>query len=1253
MARKMTDFKEKDYGTLLANNKIDASKGILFGATGEGRLPPNTHHRTILIGLGGTGVRTINHIKRTISRKLDPTWKQYIAFLAIDSDLNEIDQATDLSRAEAVETTLKEVGQRAVDVTRYPMPWRVFADANKVSHLSAVDGNGCGRTRLMGKMKIHDQMPGAKGVDEQIVDSLSRTRSELLPTSGNAFYEVYVIGSVSGGTCSGGFLELPALVRRALNVNNIHVHAMLYLPDTVSELDSQWKNELEANGYASLKELNYYQGLDMRKGYREEWTYNSPAERKLSINSEQDFFEIPYLIGTIAGPAKDSLDVAMDTIANFFVNILGDVQVSSGQAFLMDSFLSNAHQHRKDKHASQGNPELEAAGELHDFPKRYGAIGFAEAAAPEEIIRAYAVSRACVTAGLQSVDTATRASLVAKGAEILPFLGEKEFLPAGEGTNKAFALLKPLQVFLDESQQENFNFLQFMGLQNVMWEDLKKNVYENVNVQIGRYIESKTNEAAKAALDNRLLGAFTRFKAGIQEFVVNYGPLAFYNLYMGNFIPENNNGGVGLKQMLANICADKDPRNGMPINRTSAADAERAVQAAKKHADDLKGIITLLDITGERQNRANAWLQAKNRWVSAAVNEKRREYLLGTYHAFDKKVQEPTAILADELRAFGYILDKLSDTYKNHGAKLNTFEDFSTVSDYATEVNIAALNTSAHAWLKEESERIAGTIQGKKVRTALVDSFFKDSSKWLEIPEGMVKTTDAGAVILTNPDVAVPARQEFDACMQESINLSMDVSIEKLFKQVNQRDVDYKQYARQVINALTLKSKLLFNGNIDENLIYRYIMYPSVLNTSDPAIVAALQEAAQGLVAPGNFYASTYADSIAMYQLAAPFEIYHLHDLEKWEKQYDEKMSRISGLHGRSPDLKQHTDAMGTVSFEELTSWYDYPAISFKKDPTKKDPQTGERCHEGDVRLEIDKMLETARKLGVLYSKETSPDKWSYYRVYCDKSRDWEFDETLVRPDKETGLLPTGVKLVEAVAAQNGSSVAELSRCVELHNGGLLNEPHSKDWAWIYAKRVLYVHRPMLIEIRDTIEKFAKWNEQVEAYNESLRRKWMPAKMIRMMQGHVLFSDGEGFWSLEDSDNVVTNLSEAGLRSLGRRSPKEAALVENGFVLFYLYNALMRRKEIQDGGMDKLLEQANQAITAWGDPELLDACFDLVDKMMREEISKLEKLGGSVDDPTKKPLQKYVAKMDELGLNDYVTSICEFYAMAKLWKRVC
>ena len=174
---------------------------------------------------------------------------------------------------------------------------------------------------------------------------------------------------------------------------------------------------------------------------------------------------------------------------------------------------------------------------------------------------------------------------------------------------------------------------------------------------------------------------------------------------------------------------------------------------------------------------------------------------------------------------------------------------------------------------------------------------------------------------LANDEVAIPARQMFDRCMQSSISVDMDVTVENLFNQVQQRNVSYEAYAQQIVADLAIKSKLLFNGKVDEKDKHVYIMYPQSLRQNNPDIVSAIEKAAKELDPNKNigFYGTDYADSIMMYQMAAPFEIYRLNDLAEWESQYETKMAenKYNGLHGNSPDYTTDDDKNGTVLYKD------------------------------------------------------------------------------------------------------------------------------------------------------------------------------------------------------------------------------------------------------------------------------------------------------------------------------------------------
>jgi hypothetical protein len=474
------------------------------------------------------------------------------------------------------------------------------------------------------------------------------------------------------------------------------------------------------------------------------------------------------------------------------------------------------------------------------------------------------------------------------------------------------------------------------------------------------------------------------------------------------------------------------------------------------------------------------------------------------------------------------------------------------------------------------------------------------------------------------------------------------VTVEKLFREANQRGVSYQQYAWDVMNSLFRRSRPLFHGDIDTGMVYHYITYPATL---DPAIVNDLWVAANGLGIPFQLCAAADTDTIAMYQLAAPFEIYRLRDLEMWEWAYENQMHGNRNLHGRSPDLMRYEDEEGVEHFREMTSWYDYPAITFRRDPTREDPKTGKCCHEGEVRLEIDKLLNRARKLGVLYSQQDSNHKWQFFRVSFGRTRDWQLELERLYPDWATGLLPTGKDLVAQIAAQNGRSIHDLSRSVFLRQGGLLETPRcSEELAWTYAKRVLYAHRPMLIEIREAVELMEKWSAAVEAFNTGIECQWVPAKLIRIMQSRLIYRDDMGAWRNADTGSILM-MPPIWLRA---QNPEEAVLIAKGLELFALHRILSSRGEkVYHHLIDDLLPKAQQVVMAAQNPVLLQNTFDQIQEMLARERAVLEDYGADLSDPERVPAPGFVAAMEEMGIpEEILPEMCQFYHYANLWDRL-
>lgn len=1178
----MKEFDASNYSQLLAAKTVDASNGVLFSAGAT--IPPDARNRTILIGLGGTGMQTIDYVKGVISRRLDPSWKNYIAFIGVDSDSNEIENMKNLKKNEDsfVCTTLPGANDR-LHKNAWTPAWHRFVDPITQAQVPDLNGNGANRTRYVGKIKAHDKMPGGNGVDEQIVAALKAVKgNRLAPLSGLPGvvenYQVYVIGSTCGGTGSGTFLEMPALIRNALGSDKVQIHGLMYLPDTLTSLDPLNAAELEANGYASLKELDYYQGLAMREGYADGFAHNDPACTEISLDYGKGFYHLPYLVGTINGPAADSAERARQTIAEFLISLLGQITVPDGAPFLVDSFVNNAIARQGDK-LDPNSPFLEQANEHHEFPKRYAAIGFAEAAAPRKIARAYAISKSCKASGIRPVSKETRDSLIGTNV-LIPFRAADDYLTASEVTQKAREILDPLKNVLNMIHHANFSMQANLNIMEVTWDAIKKGVYETAQYQqmINTYITNNTTSVEMQEIEKELARAIVAVNQNIQEYVRTEGPLAYANIfYSGKSIKDNTGEGVSIAVMLDNLMNGKDMVTGKPYVWTSPEAADTALAQQKSNILNMdNGWITGLFQGGDRKSAAGNWVSCYNATVNAKIIKAKREHFIGPGKNIFKLIVSPQTLLAEQIKTFGNILVSLSDIYTKHGGSLDSYETFREAQDSVTEVNIAAVDVNSYNWLKQKADQSVQAVSDRAFRDAVINSFFAmdedgkpNRTKWLEVPQDCIKAGAGGTVQLVNEQVPVPARELFDKAIAGVVGADLNISIEMFFKQMAMIGTDVNTIAMNIMKELAKNSQPLFHGDLPANCFHRYVMYPAALDNApvgeDGTTVGSILKNAATSVFPGiAVYGSSDAGSIVMYQMVTPFEVYKIERLAQWEDNYEVKMAaggKGMFIHGYSPLVRKVQKGLAST-YEQLVTWKDFPAITKYTDAiTQRDPLTGAISREGRLRIELHELVCKAKELGVLYQQTDINGQYYINRVYCDHSvEQWNVDLTMMEPN-ELGLLPMGKDLAVQVAEQNGKTLESISRRVQLLHGGVFSSSvPDANLAWKYAEKVLRKHPQMHQEVKETVEKFESFAKSIIEYNRGIMQRYNPAKMVKMIQAQVVYADATGAWKLKKTkggEKLIANLSENSLKMLKMVAGKDYAMITVGMKGYYLYTKLM------------------------------------------------------------------------------------------------
>lgn len=1258
----LTQYNKESIPVLLASKTIDASKGVLFGSGAS--IDPNTVNRTILIGLGGTGVRTVDYVKGQVMAKLKPMWNQYIAFLGLDTDWNEFDHSKFLSDAEKEMITTANVGARGVNPDSRAIAQKRLVPAEKI--LPGVNGAGAGRKRQIGTFKVHDQDPGTLGVDEKIVNHIQQLAAQTLmpiPTGQPGSYEVYVIGSVCGGTCSGTFLEMPALIDRALPGKPVHARAIMYLPDTLASLDPAYASELYANGYASLKELDYYMGESMRPGYTDTWGFNNPAnpENKLP-RTGAGFYTLPYLVGSQNPGSLEASSKAMETIAEQLVSLMGKVSSTNPNVFSIESFFDNAQHHVSERHFLDPVAKTaEAAGENHDRPRHYAAIGFAEASAPEKIVRAYTVANSCKAAGIKTVSAAERANLINHGTTLLPFRAEDDLLNAVEGTAKAEEILAPVKNILTLIHDGKFNFAGDLNQEEITWRRIRDHAFDGADIvnSTNNIIANRTNVAAMDELRAKIRKAFEDYTAKVIDYVKAEGPLAFCNLFKGSFIPNGEDYGMGIEKMLKNICAGRLPKGQEFPGWMPVAEAAGKLQDARTRINNTTA--TLFNVAERNQQQA-AWAQAYEKWVKSRIDEKRREFALKDTGAFAADFLQPAMLLTDELQTFGYVLDGISDIYGNFGNKMNGFTEFQRARDNLTEVNMAAVNNSAYDWIKQKADDMIATVNGKQFRDDLIDNFFQNRADWVEIPANCVETnTSTNTVKLVHDDVPVPARTKFDEFAAQELPPMLNVSIQAMFDQLNATGIDYNATARTIVDRLAAESGVQFNGDVNPS--YVAAVYPaSLINAAGngPAIAQAIEQAFQQRFSGMSLqvFASDDADTIRCYQLAAPFEMYHLHDLKSWEKEYEATLNAAmpasdavskgveSYLHCFAPSAQ---GTMGQV-FRDVMPWEDYPSVVlYDSDPRTPNAETGLVCREGQLRKKLDEIIAEAKELGVLYCDATAGGN-IIRRVNCDQTIKWDkFDIFACPTDATTGMILMGKQLAEAIAGMHGKTLADVTKPVVLNEGGIFaGAAPTEEQAWSNAARVLRAHVPMYLEVVRTLEMFREWGKNIRTYNEQVLQRFRPAKMAWLMKALLLRQKENGAWVLiapNGTEKIVANLTSA---MKGFLPPKDKKLIENGLLAYYLYEKL--EAALPGDALDERYDAARRRYEEFINDmaqEELQMGMDTAAIMETERNALLEK--GMVCEETDAVKERFRSGMKELGLKDEeLLKIQQFYFRASL-----
>lgn len=1067
------DLEPKHYPALLSGELAQIPD--LETPPTPGNIPFNTDKRTILIGLGGTGVKIIDAIKGEMRKRFIPGWEHHISFLAVDTDDWDLRDARNLTREECVRAARPGISNAVhMGYGAYPKAWRRFVDEDQAHNVAGGfhPGWGTSRRRLIGRMKLHYKSPGDRGVDEEIVDKLREQKCNvLLPITPYPadHYDVYVIGSLCGGTGSGMMTDFPALIRHALGPHSqVMIHAMVTLPDTMAALDPANADELNASGYAALKELEYYQQLPNRREYPEVFPYNDPAVDALQIPGGESPFATVTLLGSPNGPTSDAAKIARETAVGTILARLESYpapQFGVNFSTRQDGILN---------HWAAIHP-------AEPFRAPYGAVGCARTEVPQELLRAYAVGQLCKKAGILPVSENEYMAMLAGGQTPLPFRSEHHYDSAHNVTTQARQLLQPLIQFMQTYQKPDFSYEKVFATKPT-WEEIRSGQANDPSVQMRTQHEIARLTGCEEVhrLEDEVKGLFHQFRQAVMQYVEEFGPFAFVNLFRGNGIsgPAGEQA-VGIRELLCLLRDDMRPDTRTPILWPVPEDMEAELgQITREIQSAPGGVMAMMHrAMGRHEEMAARWVQAYDNLVNARVNEVRRKMMLFSNGILNRYFLEPAMELAQQLYSFGKVLETMSEIYRNHGMALT---QPGAAQNAPLCVNIAGLFSGIPDGIRRELDRFVDSHNPWHIRQTLVQDFFQNPDQWLELDDNNLERRGGGSCLcLRDPWKPIAARIRFDRLLKQQMAPVPEFTLDQLFRFAAAQGITAQQFAHALLTGLTRRSTLRLNAHLG-NCGSMDLTYPNDLHQSNPALLAALQQEVAQNFHNINLFPSHDAQGLGLYETGYGFAITELADLPRWEQDYEAHLTMMgNGLHGMSPDVQAVIDDRGHTRYEEKTPWADYPGLVRRLNPMVPDPVTGEICRDGQMMHRVMEPLKAAREAGVLRWRPFD-DTLYVERVCLDDSIQWQFDAGRLEPDSETGLLPTGQNLLKQICIQNGVEFHNVNRgtpvwidCDRYHQIG----------EWASLCEALFFHRPILCELRDTLERIEPWIQEVERRN--------------------------------------------------------------------------------------------------------------------------------------------------------------------------
>lgn len=243
---------------------------------------------TIFIGLGGSGSDVVNRIAEKLKARWNwHTLEDLIHFFAIDTNTHDLQKQKNVERDNRIlisdfdkRTYMDTKRGRAHEdedefVTQWVHDWYEFRGTR---------GAGAGQIRIESRLSLHYQLEQDRGkIIQRFNAAMNRARHHDNPYRKNnpPHFNVFVYGSVAGGTGSGSFLSIAYLLRELIEGQGWipKIYGTLIMPSMfLNDVPGALHPDINANGYAAMKELEHLMKLGAEGAMNEEEFHYNPLK---------------------------------------------------------------------------------------------------------------------------------------------------------------------------------------------------------------------------------------------------------------------------------------------------------------------------------------------------------------------------------------------------------------------------------------------------------------------------------------------------------------------------------------------------------------------------------------------------------------------------------------------------------------------------------------------------------------------------------------------------------------------------------------------------------------------------------------------------------------------------------------------------------------------------------------------------------------------------------------------------------------